>query len=156
MTDGASPTATLLDDNVMDDLDPLAEHPVPYHPPPPPPVVPLTPGQLTTAVNTLVSTQHDLQNTLGHFIQHVEHATSTPPALTGRAPIPRGHDPQVFDGKSVHVLPFLQEIRAAVHLQRNALPTSEDKSLFLMSFLGPGAPQEWWNVTTKQDLTIVH
>lgn len=91
-----------------------------------------------TAQTTTVIQQQQ-SHALDVIAQRLEHQNQTP-----RPTAPKVREPRQFSGKASEVLPFLRELRAAVHLQRNALPSEYDKSVYLSMYLKDGSPVQWF------------
>ncbi|KAI3601342.1 hypothetical protein WG66_013363 [Moniliophthora roreri] len=54
-------------------------------------------------------------------------------------------EPKPFDGKTSSVTRFLQDIRNTIQLSCRSLISDHDKCLYFSTYLGPGAPKEWYN-----------
>ncbi|KAI3601259.1 hypothetical protein WG66_013362 [Moniliophthora roreri] len=54
-------------------------------------------------------------------------------------------EPKPFDGKASSVTQFLQDIRNTIQLSHRSLISDHDKCLYFFTYLGPGAPKEWYN-----------
>ncbi|THG93431.1 hypothetical protein EW026_g7806 [Hermanssonia centrifuga] len=71
------------------------------------------------------------------------------PQSQPRPPLPTGqvrfHEPRVFNGKAEEVVPFLREIKNAVHLQRRVLLDDYDKVIYMSTYLKDGSPSSWYN-----------
>lgn len=86
--------------------------------------------------------QTQVQNT--QLLQALANRVLTAAAAPPRHHTARFHEPRVFDGKAREVVSFLREIRAALHLQRDALTTDYDKAVWLALYLKDGTPTEWF------------
>jgi Retrotransposon gag protein len=57
---------------------------------------------------------------------------------------PRFREPFVFKGKATEVNDFLMLIKDAIHLSRKALPTEDDKCIYMATYLAEGSPRQWY------------
>ena len=95
----------------------------PVPPPPPPPSAPSEISQLVAGLSALVKQMSEKKDPKG---------------------APKFKEPALFDGKSSKVTEFVQDMKNAIWLSRNVLPTPYDECIYFSTFLGQGSPREWW------------
>lgn len=83
------------------------------------------------------------------------HTPAPTPSSSDPRGTPRFKEPTVFGGSASEVEGFIIEIKNAVYLQCNALPTDHDKCIYLSSYLKHGSPKSWYYgiLASKQHLT---
>jgi hypothetical protein len=92
------------------------------------------------------------------LIERITHLRELPLDVT---PNPRGNprfrEPFVFKGKATEVNDFLMLIKDAIHLSRKALPTEDDKCIYMATYLAEGSPRQWYTaVRLKHTDTLLN
>ncbi|GBE80968.1 Transposon Tf2-12 polyprotein [Sparassis crispa] len=90
---------------------------------------------------------HEYQNITQRAIEAVTNRLKTmqQPQATPSVPTIHFREPRIFNGKPEEVVPFLKEIRHAVHLQRRGLLKDYDKAVYMATYLKDGSPASWFN-----------
>ncbi|EEB92456.1 hypothetical protein MPER_09028 [Moniliophthora perniciosa FA553] len=122
---------------------PTAEHPTP-------PAVSWTDlYNIYHSVSQLGAAMGTIQQTQGATLQAMNAITTQLTKLRVPDDSPRGipkfKEPGVFNGKASSVTQFLQDIKNAIQLSRSSLISDHDKCLYFSTYLGSGAPKEWYN-----------
>jgi hypothetical protein len=70
----------------------------------------------------------------------IEHIVRLQELLPDVAINPHFHEPFVFKGKATEVNDFLMLIKDAIHLSQKALPTEDNKCIYMATSLAEGSP----------------
>jgi hypothetical protein len=77
-------------------------------------------------------------------IPSVQHSVHAPEGQANPRTTARFREPKPFKGKADDVPGFILEINDAIALSRNALPTDQDKCIYMASFFEEGAAKQWY------------
>ena len=120
---------------------------------------------LVSTIQELANNQTQLQafiHNIGQFqANQAEVAAAAVAAQATVPPAPRGtlrvREPRVFDGRAIEVMPFLDELKSAMHLQRQHFQSDYDRSIYLSLYLkAPGAPSSWFRAIQIQQPDLLN
>ena len=77
-------------------------------------------------------------------IPSVQHSIHAPEGQANPQTMACFRKPKPFKGKADDVPSFILEINDAIALSRNALPTDQDKCIYMASFFEEGAAKQWY------------
>lgn len=93
---------------------------------------------LVNAIGILAESQSAMQNSFSQYITAAGNLRSTPRSASVKA-----RDPRMFSGKAGDLEAFLNDLEGAMHLQKSALSTDEDRYHYLSRFMSDGSPVLW-------------
>ena len=116
---------------------------------------------LVNALQQLAFNQQEIQGVmhqLGQYqVSQAASASAAIPVVTKPSGTLRVREPRVFDGRAIELMPFLDELASAMHLQRQHFQTDYDRSIYLSLYLkAPGAPSSWFHAIQIQRPDLLH